>query len=97
MTDKNPEESLAESFHQSRREMWVILVAWTIFFLWSGITCVILTPEKGEPVPTLFGIPKWAALGVILPWICAISFIFWFAGRFMKDTQLDPENKEANS
>ncbi len=85
---KTGAHDLGASFRQSRREMWVILAAWTAFLLWSGITCAALTPEPGDPVPTLLGVPRWAALGVMLPWICAIGFIFWFAGCFMQDTDL---------
>lgn len=87
----NNVSELGESFRQSRKEMWVILAAWTFFLLWTGIACTVLPPgEVGEEVviPTLFGIPQWVALGVILPWLGALVFIFWFALRFMKDTNL---------
>tara|TARA_R110002096_G_scaffold273422_9_gene467275 strand:- start:13711 stop:14022 length:312 start_codon:yes stop_codon:yes gene_type:complete len=88
---------LGESFRQSKREMWVILGAWVFFLLWTGISCAVLTPNEvseANPMPTVLGIPRWAAFGIVLPWFGALAFIFWFASRFMKDTNLGPGDGE---
>ncbi|MFT5465016.1 MAG: hypothetical protein ACI8UO_000102 [Verrucomicrobiales bacterium] len=86
---------LGESFRQTRREMFVMLGGWLVFFLWTGICGWLFSQFKaGEEVPLLFGMPKWAFIGVVLPWIAANVFIFWFAGRFMKDTNLGPGSEE---
>lgn len=91
MSGARQAEDLADSFRQSRREMAVMLGTWLAFFLWTGIACTLLAYwEPGEPVARLFGMPRWAFVGVALPWLAANGFIAWFALRFMKDTDLDP-------
>ena len=40
---------------------------------------------------TLYGMPRWAFFGVVLPWIAACGFTFWFSIFGMKDTPLDPD------
>ena len=98
--DLGADESLGDSFRQARREMWIMLAAWVFFFLWVMLTCSRLAfadPDapEGRTIPTLFGMPKWVALGIAIPWIASNGFIIWFALGFMKDTAL-PEH-DSNS
>jgi hypothetical protein len=83
---------LGESFRQSRREMFVILVAWLVFAAWTGLVCGIGSRlDLEEPMRMTMGMPSWVFFGVVVPWLAACLFTFWLAGRFMKDTELDPD------
>jgi hypothetical protein len=90
------DKELGASFRQSRCETLVILAGWIVLLLWTGLACGIgsrLDPE--EPVATLLGMPRWVFLGVILPWLAACGFTFWFALCFMADTDLDPDRERS--
>ncbi|MCB1063259.1 MAG: DUF997 family protein [Verrucomicrobiae bacterium] len=90
-------ESLGDSFRQARREMWVMVAAWIVFFTWVTVACArsaYVIPEGGmSEIPTILGMPSWVVLGIGLPWVVANLFIAWFALGFMKDTPL-PDNAE---
>jgi hypothetical protein len=82
---------LGDSVRQARREMWVMLAAWLAFFLWVTIACAALSGDKADDgtVPTFLGMPRWACIGIALPWLAANVFIWWFSFHFMKDTPLE--------
>ena len=91
-------ESLGASFRQARREMWVMLGAWIVFFLWVTLTCsrlAFLEPEADGTIPTLLGLPRWVAIGIAIPWLAANVFIIWFALGFMKDTPLPADEPQS--
>ncbi len=76
--------------------MVVIVGAWLVFLIWTGLVCGIgarLDPENR--VATVFGMPRWAFFGVVLPWGVACVFTLWFSMIFMKDTDLDPDRDES--
>ncbi|MEC8942108.1 MAG: DUF997 family protein [Verrucomicrobiota bacterium] len=86
---------LGESFRQASRETVVIVIAWLVFLTWTGLVCGLggrFDPDK--PVETVFGMPRWVFFGVVLPWIAACGFTFWFSMVFMKDTDLDPDRED---
>ena len=89
---------LGESFRQARRETAVIVLAWLAFLIWTGFVCGFGSHLKpGEEIVTAFGMPRWVFQGVVLPWIAACGFTFWFSMFYMKDTDLDPDReREAN-
>lgn len=97
MEDKHREQrnrELGESFRQARRETIVICVAWLVFLGWTGLVCGIGGRiESGEPIETVAGMPRWVFFGVVLPWLAACLFTFWFSMFFMKDTDLDPDRE----
>ncbi len=92
-------EGLGRSFRQARKEMWVMLGAWIVFFLWVTISCArtaFAEPGEHGEITTFLGMPSWVATGIAIPWVAANLFIIWFALGFMKDTPLpadepDPE------
>lgn len=93
-TTKPPEspdkESLDSSYRQSLRELRFILAAWVGFALWIvGVGALTAFHAPGEEVPLLLGMPRWVVLSVILPWLAAFGLIYWFALKFMKDTNLE--------
>ena len=94
--DRN--RKLGESFRQSRRETLVIIGAWLVFLIWTGLVCGFGSRlDPNQPVATVLGMPRWVLLGVVLPWIAACGFTFWFSMFYMKDTDLDPDREcEAN-
>ena len=89
---------LGESFRQARRETVVIVLGWLAFLIWTGFVCGFGSQLKpGEEIVTAFGMPRWVFQGVVLPWIAACGFTFWFSMFYMKDTDLDPDcEREAN-
>jgi len=98
MTEPSLEKSkqLGESFRQSRKELWVMLGAWVVFFAWTVGYCSqnAFADPNGEEARILFGIPRWVLFGIALPWLVANGFIIWFAACFMKDTPLGDESAE---
>lgn len=94
-------------FVNSRREAVVLLVAFSVFLVWSVGTCGVLgydaapaqaTPE--QPPTTIGGMPNWVFWGVAVPWLAANVFTFWFCLFYMKDDPLgeaspEPEAAEA--
>lgn len=85
-------EKLEESFSQSLRELWVIVGAWICFAIWTTLAGSLLAfqrPDEGSPIATVIGMPRWVFFTVLLPWLVGNVFIFWFAVRFMKDTDLE--------
>ena len=95
MAIPDPTESLGDSFRQSRRELWFMLITWIVFAIVvttiGGLTAFERPAAGEEPVALLLGMPRWVVLTVFLPWIVANAIILYFATRFMKDTPLlDP-------
>ncbi|MCB1237384.1 MAG: DUF997 family protein [Verrucomicrobiae bacterium] len=89
------DEDLGASYRQSRREMWVMLAVWAAFFLFVTGVCQALSGERTPDgaVPTLFGMPRWVAIGIALPWIAANVLIHRFCFHFMRDTPLGDEEE----
>ena len=86
---------LGESFRQASRESVVIVIGWLVFLIWTATVCAFgWGGESREPVPTWMGLPRWVIFGVILPWLAACGFTFWFTMFYMKDTDLDPDRTE---
>jgi hypothetical protein len=93
MKTEAEQEALGESFRQSRRELWFILVTWLVFASWVTVGCGLTAFEVGEEgqVAVLWGMPRWVVGSVLLPWLVANGVIFYFAAVFMKDTDLGEE------
>ena len=74
------------SLHQSRRELWLILLAWLGCAIWVIGYCWAngynLAPEE---VSTVLGFPGWVFWGVVVPWMIANAFTFWFCLRALKN------------
>jgi hypothetical protein len=82
----------------ARREAWWIGGAWLTVTATVCATCYSLgyaragwTPGVGDLRPIL-GIPRWFALGVVVPWVVSGLFIAWFAGSFMTDDDLGADH-----
>lgn len=95
-TKLQSDADLGDSVRQARREMWVMLAAWLAFFLWVSIICATMSGDKAEDgtVPTFLGMPRWACIGIALPWLAANVFIWWFSFHFMEDTPLEELDAE---
>ena len=90
MSDSSNAET--RSLHQSRRELWLILMARLGFAIWVisyfSINGDNLSPEE---VSTVLGFPNWVFRGVVLPWMIANIFTFWFCLRFLKNDEDEEE------
>ena len=80
------ESSSAEtrSLCQSRRELWLILLAWLGVIGYSAAKGYDLAPEE---VSTVLGFPGWVFWGVVTPWMIANAFTFWFCLRALKNDE----------
>jgi len=83
-------------WRSSLREALLILLVWgalcavtlaVSFLLGSGIA-----PGRLRAVA---GIPLWVIWGVIVPWIAAVIFSWWFAFRFIEDHELEAVEGES--
>ena len=90
MSDSSNAET--RSLHQSRRELWLILMALLGCAIWVISYCSVngynLSPEE---VWTVLGFPDWVFRGVVLPWMIANIFTFWFCLRFLKNDEDEEE------
>jgi hypothetical protein len=89
MPDSEEKTNLADSFRQSRRELWFMITSWIAFAAWTvGYNSVHAFGGETSGQDPLLGMPRWVTLGIFLPWLAALALTVWFAMRFMKDTPL---------
>ena len=82
-------DQLGESFRQARRELRFQLTTWTLFATWVVGYCGLTAFDAEKPdLDTALGLPGWVVWGVGAPWVVAFVVTVWFAGWFMKDTEL---------
>ena len=90
MSDSSNAET--RSLRQSQRELWLILLAWLGCAIWVMSYCSVngynLSPEE---VSTVLGFPDLVFRGVVLPWMIANIFTFWFCLRFLKNDEDEDE------
>ena len=78
----------------SRREAGAILLIWILATIaCCGISGMLgFQPTSGDsapaPIPMLWGMPRWFALGVMIPWVFCFLAIWWIAGLFMAEDDL---------
>jgi len=82
-------------FVHSRRETVVLLIGFAIFLVWSvGVSYRLGYGQPADEVPAMvLGMPRWVFWGVVVPWMAANVFTFWFCLFYMKD---DPLGKAAD-
>ena len=90
MSDSSNAET--RSLRQSRRVLWLILMAWLGCAVWVISYCSTngydLAPEE---VSTVLGFPDWVFWGVVTPWMIANAFTFWFCLGFLKNDEDEEE------
>ena len=90
--DGDEQFELDPIFVSSRREAGWILLMWAACFAWTLTACGLSGyPDDVDPetFPTLFGIPRWVAIGIAVPWMISNVVTIWFCLRVMKDGDLD--------
>lgn len=82
----------------ARREAWWIGGAWLAATIVVCSICYAIgyarggwTPGVGDVRPIL-GMPRWFAIGVMVPWAVSSVFILWFAGFYMTDDDLGADH-----
>lgn len=81
-------------FLHTRREALVVLACWGLMLLWTVGLCSQMGYElKPEDAISPLGLPHWVLWGILVPWLAAGVFTFWFALIFMVDDDLgeDPD------
>jgi len=94
MSKPEDRTDLGTSFRQSRRELWFMVATWAAFAAWTAFYNANHAFEKEAPLETLWGLPRWVALGVAIPWTIAMALTIWFASCYMKDTDLGGDHDE---
>jgi hypothetical protein len=81
-------------FISSRREAKWILLMWVACFVWTMTVCATMGyPDQVDPqkFPILFGVPRWVAIGIGLPWLVVNAITIWFCLFVMEDGELEVE------
>ena len=83
----------------ARREAVEILLAWAVSLGWSIGYCSLRGYQSDAPLSMVLGIPAWVFWGIVVPWIVASVFTFYYSLVRMKDDSLDgdPPSSEADS
>ena len=86
-------------FVSSRREAKWILLMWIACLIWTMVICGRLGyPDSVDPeqFATLFGMPRWVAVGIVLPWLAANVVTIWFCLAYMQDHDLEEMASDEN-
>lgn len=76
-------------YRHAFREMVVTLVSCFVAMAWTIGWCAFdAYPPAGEPVAMLWGMPRWAVIGVLIPWGVFTLFLGWFGLCFVADDDL---------
>ena len=99
MSDTKEKEDLGESFRQSRKELWFMLVSWAVFLIWTlSYNSTHAFDMEKSGIDPIIGMPQWVFFGILVPWVAALVLTICFAMFFMKDTELlDVESEQASS
>jgi hypothetical protein len=83
----------------ARREAVEILAAWAVSLGWSVGFCSLWGYQTDAPLSMVLGIPSWVFWGIVLPWVAASLFTFYYSLVRMKNDSLDgdPPASEADS
>lgn len=75
----------------ARRESLLALFFYAFLAICSLTVCWLLGYQRpaNEPVATVLGMPRWVFWGVLVPWLVANLFTFWFCFYYMVDDNLD--------
>jgi hypothetical protein len=96
MATINDEQNSAEIdpvYLHGRREVVVVLIAWACCVIWCVSYCYTQGYNlDGESISITLGVPTWIFWGVLIPWIVAAVFSFWFALCFMVDEDLGDQS-----
>jgi hypothetical protein len=96
MADSDQLPDTGASFRQSKRELFVMLGAWVVAFVWVvGYGKLnAYSVESGRPIELVMGIPSWTFYGWLLPLMSANLFTVWFCLKFMKDEPMEEVPEE---
>lgn len=72
------------NYRQTRRDARVAVAGWLLAMTWVLGVSWWLGMER--PTVLWWGIPKWAVLGVGLPWIATFVFNAWFSWALIAQT-----------
>ncbi len=72
------------NYRQTRRDARVAVAGWLAAMAWVLGVSWWLGMER--PTVLWWGVPKWAVLGVGLPWILTFAFNSWFSWALIAQT-----------
>lgn len=80
----------------STRETRVLLVAFLVFLAWTiGVASWLGYGTEPQIIDSrIWGMPSWVFWSVLVPWLAATLFTFWFAWFFMRNDELGRADDE---
>ena len=97
-TDPSPERRDDPTLVHARREFRVVLCVVGVVILWAIGVCALDGYRSGTTeFVTWLGMPRWAVLGILGPWLCLIAFNYWFGLFFVVDDDLSRDDYDAAS
>lgn len=89
-----PSEPFQEdpTLQHARREFRLVLVVVGSVMLWAiGVCAFDGYLGQAEP-PLLLGMPRWALLGILFPWLFLLGFNYWYGLVFVADDDLSRDD-----
>ncbi len=81
------------TFVHARREFRLVRIVVVCLLMWIGGVCMgDGFSKEGNSIPLLFGMPRWAVLGVLTPWCFALAFNYWFGLFYVADDDLQKDD-----
>ena len=77
-----------------RREALVALGAWAVCACSSLTYCSFAYDLEPQQMEILWGVPRWILLGILLPWMVANGFAWWYCFHLVRDDDLSPIEHE---
>ena len=95
---KPEQEPLDPVYVHSKRETYVLLVAFVVFLVWCISVSWFLGYGQPEDVPlrTIWGIPHWVFWGIGVPWMAANVFTLLFSFFYVANDPLGTAEDESN-
>ena len=76
-------------YRNGLREALVALGAWAVCACYSLTYCYYAAYDlEAEQLKVVWGIPQWIVVGILLPWMVALAFAWWYCFRWTRDDDL---------
>lgn len=90
-----PKEDFIEdpTLVHARREFRLALCVVVAVIGWTMTVCATDGfAGAGTAPPLLFGLPRWAVLGIMFPWVFMLGMNYWFGLWFIADDDLSRDD-----
>ena len=92
-----PEPADDPVYRNSLREALVALGAWVVCACYTLTYCSFAYNIKAAEAKVVWGVPRWILLGVLLPWMIANLFAWWYCFYCVRDDDLSGRPEKLDS